>query len=289
MQSADQMAKALVGTPAAELTRSVGESLNDAITGKNALSYETILAAANGNEDARQQVVEHSLGAAMAGIQGVKGKAKPKPKAKDLPMDEASRMARAKEMGFDVEQTLFHGTKDSFEQFNPEMKKPSSEYGIFFSPDSSIASSYAGYDEIFPSEKIGNVMPVYLRIKNPKVVDFAGSKYGRKEAIESAIKGGHDGVIFKNHYDAGGIQDQYVVFDPSQIRSKFAEFDPKKAKSGNISAALGAATIGTGGLAASQESQAADTIRMHGPDGKIRDIPIALKGEAIASGGKVVK
>ena len=41
--------------------------------------------------------------------------------ADPLPMDEASRMARAREMGFDTEQTLYHGTGANFEAFDPSM------------------------------------------------------------------------------------------------------------------------------------------------------------------------
>ena len=40
---------------------------------------------------------------------------------------------------------------------------------------------------------------------------------------------GNDGAIFRNTRDGGGTTDIYVVFDPAQIRSRFATFDPEAA------------------------------------------------------------
>ena len=36
-----------------------------------------------------------------------------------LPMDEVSRLARAKEMGFNPNQVFYHGTKQNIESFDP--------------------------------------------------------------------------------------------------------------------------------------------------------------------------
>lgn len=79
----------------------------------------------------------------------------------------------------------------------------------------------------------GNVMPVALRYKNPMVYDFQGSAYREQtysDLIDQALGGGHDALILKNTFDPGGgpakLVDVGVVFDPSQIRSRFAAFDP---------------------------------------------------------------
>lgn len=111
----------------------------------------------------------------------------------------------------------YHGTKGDFNEFSPKKKR--NEFGVFFSPDPAIASAYSGYDENFPSPTIGSVMPVFLGLKNPLVVDFEGSKEGRGDAIKQALDGGYDGAIFLNHYDAGGVQTQYVALGPTQIKS----------------------------------------------------------------------
>jgi hypothetical protein len=64
-----------------------------------------------------------------------------------LPMDEASRMARAREMGFVVDEPLYHGGGKSFSEF--DVKKAGSvagsrgQQGVFFSPSPQVASHYA--------------------------------------------------------------------------------------------------------------------------------------------------
>lgn len=83
-----------------------------------------------------------------------------------------------------------------------------------------------------------NIMPVFLSIKNPLVIDAKGEFYSAiedditakiKEAKESPE---YDGVIIKNLDDAPGlvdiIADHYVVFKPSQIKSVFEPEPIKK-------------------------------------------------------------
>ena len=41
-------------------------------------------------------------------------------KPQSLPMDEASRMARAKEMGFDTDNPVYHGTMKDFPEFSKD-------------------------------------------------------------------------------------------------------------------------------------------------------------------------
>lgn len=79
----------------------------------------------------------------------------------------------------------------------------------------------------------GNVMPVALRYKNPMVYDFGGSPYREQtysDLVDQALRGGHDALILKNTFDPAGGQskliDVGVVFNPDQIRSRFAAFDP---------------------------------------------------------------
>ena len=109
---------------------------------------------------------------------------------------------------------------------------------IFFSSNPELASAYAGVAKstltgesfAYPAESAygGNVMPVYLSIQNPMVVNATGQMYHKVEHfIREAKKNGHDGVIFKNVADqpgAGGslqvsTHDAYVVFNKEQIKS----------------------------------------------------------------------
>lgn len=110
-----------------------------------------------------------------------------------------------------------------------------------------------------------NVIPTHLKLKNPYVHDFKGAEYREvtyAELMTEAKKKGHDGVIFKNTYDPANPenrvkQDIVAVFEPEQIRSTNAKFDPKNKKSGNILAGgAGAAAVAAG--TASSDSWAAD-------------------------------
>jgi predicted RNA methylase len=114
---------------------------------------------------------------------------------------------------------VYHGTDKNFTEFRTGLNKVKGEQGMFFSTNPEIASKYSGYDELFPSKNIGSVKPVYLNIEKLKTVDLKGGKYGRAEIINKAKEEGFDGILLKNHYDAGGVQDQYVVFSPNQIKS----------------------------------------------------------------------
>lgn len=93
----------------------------------------------------------------------------------------------------------------------------------------------------------GNVMPVALRYENPLVYDFQGSTYRDQtyaDLIDQALRDGNDAVILKNTYDPGAgpskLIDVGVVFEPDQVRSKFAAFDPLR-KTAAIAAASGLA------------------------------------------------
>jgi len=70
-----------------------------------------------------------------------------------------------------------------------------------------------------------NIMPVYLSIQNPLIVDMADvekSTEGLTQNIQLAKRDGHDGVIFKNLQDGGPAADDiFVAFEPTQIKSQF--------------------------------------------------------------------
>jgi len=101
-----------------------------------------------------------------------------------------------------------------------------------------------------------NVIPSRLNMQNPYIHDFGGSAY-RDETYDNLIRKakelGHDGVIFKNTFDPGSsggeaITDIAAVFEPNQVRSIFAKFDPSKKDSANLLASGLLGAIGLGGL-----------------------------------------
>ena len=192
-------------------------------------------------------------------------------RAPDLPalaMDEASRMARAREMGFDTATPLYHGTGTDFSAFKRD-KESWGRYGqgLYLTNTPHVAHEYAHY----AGEKTGEgarIMPVMQGMKNPLVIEQAefGSPPYRDEYSHETLqrhglpwgsmrKGdtsaditkqararGHDGIIVK-HRDG---RDEYVVFDPANIRSRFAAFDPAKRGSSDLLAGLGLGGLGYG-------------------------------------------
>jgi hypothetical protein len=66
----------------------------------------------------------------------------------DLPMDEAARMARAKEMGFNTDEVFYHGSAADFPHFragrtNDATHTPHETPAIFLTSDPSLANEYA--------------------------------------------------------------------------------------------------------------------------------------------------
>lgn len=159
---------------------------------------------------------------------------------------------------------VYHGTNADFSAFDADRlgeqsNAGSAKLGFFFASNPAVASSYADTYNFHTDTKLGkilskataglwekfdnvtlrlaggkptsgaNVMPVYLSIKNPKVIDFKGSEYRERTyaaVIAEAKSEGHDGVILRNTYDHGyvpgqgkDVTDVYVTFNPTQIKS----------------------------------------------------------------------
>lgn len=162
-----------------------------------------------------------------------------------LPMDQASRMARAKEMGFDTENVMYHGTTSDFASFRPSRGDEAMGGGVYLSPDTKMANMYADTHDGMS----GRVLPLY--VKGGKYFDTA------KQSIDDIVPGSsasaspyhlgdNAGQIAKRLADDGylGIrqtfpegQTQVSVFDPRNIRSVNAAFDPAMADSANLLAA----------------------------------------------------
>jgi len=163
---------------------------------------------------------------------------------KTLPMDEASRMARAKAMGFDTDATWYHGSKSPIDAFDLD-HAGKSDPGLvgkaaYFTSSREQAGDFAT-NRHYGSGDAPNVTPAYLAMKNPaQIVDGVlpdgrrlseahpnGIQNWSADELESALRGaGHDGAIFKT---AEGEPTQAAVYDTSKIRSPQAAFDPDKA------------------------------------------------------------
>lgn len=206
-----------------------------------------------------------------------------------LPMDEASRMKRAEEMGYGID--AYHGTNQDIKAFDPlrrgeVTKARSAKNAHWFVDNPDTASGYADLagskrvdDLIKESEKAErqgrwddahnlmvqaekldsvnmnsqNIVPVKLRGKF-KDYDAEGKwmqdleESALAEMLDAAKQEGFDGLQLRNFIDEAGYgvhrpATHTAVFNPSNIRSKFAKFDPKKSKSGNILAGVGGTAV----------------------------------------------
>ena len=176
----------------------------------------------------------------------------------DLPMDHASRMERAVDMGFDADTPLYHGTGADFTGFDSS-KVGSREVGWygdgFYStalPD--LAGEYTKSSR-FDVGVAPSIMPIFVRRgqeyewgSNPIAMTRAESK-----AFRENLGGlGYDTVRVPNNYaddlmtSKEAANYEVVSFDPANIRSRFARFDPRLAHLRNLSAAAaGTGLLGT--------------------------------------------
>lgn len=150
--------------------------------------------------------------------------------------------------------------KSDYEGDTPSIQ----DVGTFFSEDPDVASYFAGDGEY----EAGQVYPVKLRLQNPKEYfsyedfeeDFENfmteqlqsgkssftDEIGSKAFREKLQSEGHDGILIsRSTTDTGRPRQDYVVFDPKNIRSIFAKFDPTKKESKDILAGAGFTAFGT--------------------------------------------
>ena len=144
---------------------------------------------------------------------------------------------------------VHHGSPDvGFTEFHT-----GNNIATFFSTRFDVAASYAGrYNETeidkgeITADDGQGVYDVYLKLDNPKVVDFKGRLWfdgpdglRSDDILATAKREGFDGVIFTNIKDVGdlapglveddGVGDVYAVFSPTQIKSAIGNngnFDP---------------------------------------------------------------
>jgi len=111
----------------------------------------------------------------------------------------------------------------------------SGDIGTWFSSTPKGTDTFAGART---GVKGGNVHPVYLNLKNPKVFETHGDYIkwfnsvtedgsSASKARRSLIKQGHDGIQIKNsRTDAGGLRTDWVAFHPQQIESTLSPTRP---------------------------------------------------------------
>lgn len=130
-------------------------------------------------------------------------------KAKGLDLSYEARMERARKMGFDTETVFYHGTDRDFSAFNPDIGQIWLTNNMEGINQGEVGASASGY-----------VMPVF--VKSNKVAGW--DEYDKLMFDQIEQEG----------YDAIALDDDLMVFNPSNIRSIHAAFDPDNTDSSNI-------------------------------------------------------
>ena len=205
-----------------------------------------------------------------------------------LPMDEASRIARARDMGFDTDMPLYHGSASDFPAFDKANRGSatnamSAKRATWMADSPDVAGGYATFAEGGPIQQLidssyraeadgdfdladdlmrqaeelemsgdsaqgGNIQPLMARGKR-LAFDADGEKYDANEyvlmdKVNEAQRGGYAGLQVDNFVDNADYSDwteaaHVGVFDPRNIRSRFARFDPEFRHLRNLSAGVG--------------------------------------------------
>jgi hypothetical protein len=175
-----------------------------------------------------------------------------RPSMPALAMDEAARMARAKEQGYTIDAYKgaypYDYNTGTYTRGNTvvdtgiplteltSLNSPKQPYAAFLSDSPDVANRFA---DLFGK---GSVFPTKLKFENPVIIEAGGKPSsafqfadfaknygttGEVERFKGAFKEGspHDGVIIRNTSDEGTV---YVPRHPQQIRSRFATFDPSR-------------------------------------------------------------
>jgi hypothetical protein len=207
------------------------------------------------------ELTDRALGSIVMGSLGVgmgmaprgalaSGGARPGMKVPNLPMDAASRDARARDMGFlrDKEGgflTLYHGTNREVSpgfSLNPPERATnaaSADAGVWASNQPRVAQLYAEA----ASQRGGTQSILPLRAQATRVaeirLDPTMTEMEIKGAILDAWDSGFDAVRVKNYTTPDGTTPpvNWVVKEPSQLRSPWAVFDPAKRDSNDLLAA----------------------------------------------------
>ena len=139
---------------------------------------------------------------------------------------------------------MYHGTNSNILKFNKNKigkNFPETSKGFYFTNRPRMAGIYSdsmanAVSEWNPKSKFSkevktgaNIVPVYLSLKNPKIIDITNNdNYFSPEnlldenngkAVLDAKKEGYDGLIIKKNVDSKFSHSVVVAFEPTQIKS----------------------------------------------------------------------
>ena len=211
-----------------------------------------------------------------------------------LDMRAAARMKRAEEMGFDTKSPLYHGTDDAdFDRFN--LDNFGQNYGTWGEP-----SVYLTSDKDHALDYGSEVKEVFLNKQDTKKIDgevLLKEVYDSFESYQAVpFNEWRDSLTRNDIYEvldfdqligneavhakasgAKGIDVDFndasisLAFDPKNIRSVNAAFDPAKKESSNLLAGLGGAGILGASMLTPEQAAAADSFAAQDNDGIYAD------------------
>ena len=175
-------------------------------------------------------------------------------------MDQGARMQRAQEGGFDLDRTLYHYTDklEDGEEFTslsitPENVQTKLGRGIYTSPDNQYGDRYIrqGQDMSKAYGENARAIPVYARGKIATEIDYETAYRSATENLNiKAQRGVVDAntklnirnnvqdeaqrILKDQGFTGAKFMDEVMIFDPKDVRSVNAEFDPTKADSADL-------------------------------------------------------
>lgn len=200
-----------------------------------------------------------NFGLTMAGmLPGIPAAAAMRTAKGGLDMSQAARMQRAVDQGFHTNMPLYHATNYSFDAFEvPERGFLKYGKGVYASPNPKYSDRYIQLEGggLEPEYMEGaNIMPVYARGKIATEKDFEAA---RQEMLSEGIKPA--GYIKEQAEIKRRLQDkgfdglnmfgtEVVIYDPANIRSVNAAFDPTNRGSANLMAGVMGGAVGLSAL-----------------------------------------
>jgi hypothetical protein len=165
----------------------------------------------------------------------------------ELPMDTASRRARARQMGFS-RGMLDNGTNDTLNSSKSGLTtvEGSVAPGVTLPVDRAVASGSAADGAATPRSGEPQATELWYRADRPAVIDLMGSESHAQvvETLRDAFERGHDAAIL-NYTTPGNEAGQKIVYvrDANQLRSPQAAFDRSKKLSPDLLAGLAAGAV----------------------------------------------
>ncbi|MCA0300901.1 MAG: hypothetical protein LCH95_00705 [Proteobacteria bacterium] len=168
-----------------------------------------------------------------------------------LPMDVASRDARAEALGFRRLPTTYHGTVDDIREFlrNPPARTTFGEAAkaaaVWTAENAALAGEFAAMASQARGGATGSgqsILPLWARADRVANLRLDGLEKDREIAatLRQAWDDGFDAVKMFNHTSPGGLKHQtiWAFREPNQLRSPFAAFDPAKRDSADLLASV---------------------------------------------------